>query len=743
MHRMFRYGIVLLALTTVLVGRAIVTASPHRNLVVTGQDNFFEPTEITAAPGEAMSIDFVGAGFSSSHSLKFELEAGTVVGTDPASLGVTRHLDFTAPTTPGLYTYYCGVGNHRQLGMTGTLVVGDASQLARAVPVEGSNFKFVPSEIAAKAGEALDVQFKNAMGFHDIVFELDGGRVEKTARIQAGETADLKFNAPTTPGTYAYYCSVGMHRANGMEGKLVVSGPPRAVTIKGSNFKFEPSEVTVAPSEALTVTFENVMGTHDIVFELDGGRVERTARIMTGQSEDLAFVAPSVPGTYAYYCSVGMHRANGMEGRLIVTGAEPSTPPPAATTAVPPSPTPPPTGSVVTPILRDLKSPHGLWVQHADVQGVAQDLAIVSEGGTGTAKPGEFTPGNGDGRVQILGLTDSSVAFTLLDNRTNSVDPAGGVVGANDAIPWPLGADVSPLTLSLLVAQGGGSGQLRPDERAKILKVGITGSPTMLADTLAYETANNPDAGDPEMGGIDSNPWHLVPGPNGDVVYIVDSGANDILKLDPETGALSTWAILQPYEDGAQQAIPTGLAFSPVDPNTAYVTLLGGFASPTGRIVRLTDVNKDGDMLDEDEFHEFVTGLSRPTTLAYSPDGRLYVAELGARRISYVPEGDGAQLAPVVSGVSAITAMAFEPSGSVLISYDIDGQTTGQPSVVPNTVGRIAAGDLVPGGVPTAAPTTPSPTVQAPTPAPTTPPATGDGGKIYLPAMLRSEGFGG
>ncbi|MFN8422026.1 MAG: ScyD/ScyE family protein [Anaerolineae bacterium] len=647
MQRTFRWAIALLALTAIIaLGATMAKASPQANLVIVGQDNFFDKTEIAVKPGEAMSIDFVGGGFSSSHSLKFELEGGTVVGTDPASLGVTRHLDFTAPATPGLYTYYCGVGNHRQLGMTGTLVVGDVSKPARAVPVEGSNFKFAPSEIAAKASEALDVQFKNVMGFHDIVFELDGGRVE------------------------------------------------------------------------------------------------RTARIMGGQKADLAFAAPAVPGSYVYYCSVGMHRANGMEGRLIVAGGSPTTPPATAATPPTPVPTTPPTGAPVTPVFRDLKNPQGLWIQHADFQGVAQDLAIVSEGGTGTAKPGEYTPGNGDGRVQILDLAGGGIAFTLLDNRTNSVDPSGGVIGANHAVPWPLGADASPLTLNLLVAQGGGPGQLRPDERAKILKVGFTGAPTVLADTLAFETANNPDGGDPDAGGIDSNPWHLVPGPKGDVVYVVDAGANDILKLDPTTGVLSTWAILPAYDDGAQQAIPTGLAFSPVDPNTAYVSLLGGFAAPTGRIVRLTDVNKDGDMLDEDEFHEFVTGLGRPTTLAYSPSGRLYVAELGARRISYVPEGDGAKPVAVVTGISAVTAMAFEADGNLLVTYDVNGLPTGRPSANPNTVGRIAAGALEPAGVPTAAPTTPSPTVQRPTPTPTTPAPAG-GGKIYLPAMLRLDGFGG
>jgi|GEM_PF-5814169 len=750
MHGMTRLGAVALALSTALIGGAIALAAPQRAITIAGSDNTFDKTELTADPGEELDITFVGVGFTSAHSIRFDLGGGNTVGTEPATLGVSHKLKFNAPVEPGLYDYYCDVGNHRQLGMTGTLIVGSPGQAARVVPVEGSNYKYVPSEIVATPGEALDVQFKNVQGTHDIVFDLDAGRQEKTARIQAGSEASLKFNAPVTPGTYDYYCTVGMHRANGMFGTLVVAAPPerRKVTIVGTNFAYDPNRVTVRPSEPVTIEFKNDMGFHDIVFELDGGRKLQTSRFQAPGTEDLVFDAPAAPGSYVYYCSVGMHRANGMEGTLVVE-AEGSTPPPSLTaTASPtPSPTAPPTVAV-SPVVRDLRNPHGLWYQSVTFQGVAQAALIVSEGGTGSPKPGEFTPGSGDGRVQVLGLDNPALQLTIMDNMTNAIDPGAGIIGANHAIPWPLDPNTPPTSLSLLVAQSGGPGQLRPAEAAKILKVGlILGTPTVLADTLAYETANNPDGADPTQGGIDSNPWRLVPSPAGDAVFIVDAGANDILKMDPTTGALSTWAVLEPYEDGAQEAIPTGLAFSPVDPFTAYVSLLGGFAGPTGRILRLTDVNKDGDVLDENETNELVAGLDRPTALAYSPAGRLYVAELGARRISYVPElsatGGAVQTVPVVKGVSSVTAMVFEPNGDVLVTYDIDGPATGRASQSPDTIGRIAAGAFDPSGVPTAVPTTPSPTTPVPTPPTPTATAPTTGHKIFLPVGLKLVPLGG
>ena len=100
------------------------------------------------------------------------------------------------------------------------------------------------------------------------------------------------------------------------------------------------------------------------------------------------------------------------------------------------------------------------------------------------------------------------------------------------------------------------------------------------------------------------------------------------------------------------------------------------------------------------------------------------------------------QVTPVVTGVSAITALAFEPDGDLLVTYDIDGPAAGRASQNPDTVGRIAAAALDPSGVPTAVPTTPSPTAPVPTPVPSDTPTNGHG-KVYLPIGLRLVPLGG
>ena len=84
--------------------------------------------------------------------------------------------------------------------------------------VSGSNFNFSLTEIKVRKGDRVKIIFKNTDGFHDWVIDEFNA---KTARIQAGQTAEVEFVADKV-GTFEYYCSVGSHRANGMKGNLVV-----------------------------------------------------------------------------------------------------------------------------------------------------------------------------------------------------------------------------------------------------------------------------------------------------------------------------------------------------------------------------------------------------------------------------------------------------------------------------------------------------------------------------------------
>lgn len=84
-------------------------------------------------------------------------------------------------------------------------------------------------------------------------------------------------------------------------------------TVTGSNFKFDPSTITVKKGDKVKITFVNSAGFHDWV--LDG--YAKTKQINGGAQEVVEFTADKA-GSFEYYCSVGQHRAQGMKGTLIV-----------------------------------------------------------------------------------------------------------------------------------------------------------------------------------------------------------------------------------------------------------------------------------------------------------------------------------------------------------------------------------------------------------------------------------------
>ena len=130
------------------------TTHDGRAVEVTGNDTMkFSVTEITAAPGEKLSITFVNVGttpkFSMGHNWvllaadtdvpAFLQASAESVTTDyvPGGaqgdkiLAATKLLGpnerdtvtFTAPTTPGRYEFICSFPGHYQVGMRGVLIV--------------------------------------------------------------------------------------------------------------------------------------------------------------------------------------------------------------------------------------------------------------------------------------------------------------------------------------------------------------------------------------------------------------------------------------------------------------------------------------------------------------------------------------------------------------------------------------------------------------------------------------------
>ena len=89
---------------------------------------------------------------------------------------------------------------------------------AREVTVAGDAYTFTPKRIQIGSGEDVTIALTATDIPHD--FTVEG--VGHVAHAERGKTArgGLKI---AKPGTYAIYCSVRGHRAEGMTGKLIVS----------------------------------------------------------------------------------------------------------------------------------------------------------------------------------------------------------------------------------------------------------------------------------------------------------------------------------------------------------------------------------------------------------------------------------------------------------------------------------------------------------------------------------------
>ena len=86
---------------------------------------------------------------------------------------------------------------------------------------EDGGLKFDPGSLTAPAGEVtitMDNPDGNSLP-HNVALEGEG--VDEAGEVvQPGSTSEV--TADLQAGTYTFYCAVGSHRQNGMEGTLTV-----------------------------------------------------------------------------------------------------------------------------------------------------------------------------------------------------------------------------------------------------------------------------------------------------------------------------------------------------------------------------------------------------------------------------------------------------------------------------------------------------------------------------------------
>jgi nitrosocyanin len=134
------------------------------------------------------------------------------------------------------------------------------------------------------------------------------------ALVQSQKTAPQ--TTQTTTNTTAQPTAAMKEETSPASGDAMMKqdGAVKEFTVEGKNFSFTPSTMTVNKGDTVKITFKNSGGMHD--FKIDEFNVA-TKQIQSGASETVEFTADKA-GTFDYYCSVGNHRAMGMQGTLTV-----------------------------------------------------------------------------------------------------------------------------------------------------------------------------------------------------------------------------------------------------------------------------------------------------------------------------------------------------------------------------------------------------------------------------------------
>jgi len=259
-----------------------------------------------------------------------------------------------------------------------------------------------------------------------------------------------------------------------------------------------------------------------------------------------------------------------------------------------------PSRSPVRTITSGLDGPYGLDI-------VSSRRALITEGDTGEITSVDLR--TGAQRTLISGLAGPS-GVASYGNRIYVVLGGGG--GEEGAPPPP--SKYPPA--SLLVA----------DRNGKHVRV--------LADLMAYELKYNPDKqvqfnekGEPYD--ALSNPFSMVATKWG--LLIADGGANDVLRVDPRTGRISTFFVpptaktpecLQPEAQANPgtvgcDPVPTGVA---VRGRFVYVSTLGAEQPGAAAIWKLD--GRTGKVL------RVYRGFTSLTGVAVTPSGTLYASEV-------------------------------------------------------------------------------------------------------------------
>ncbi|CAN5496123.1 hypothetical protein BH23CHL2_BH23CHL2_06400 [soil metagenome] len=242
-----------------------------------------------------------------------------------------------------------------------------------------------------------------------------------------------------------------------------------------------------------------------------------------------------------------------------------------------------------------------------------------------------------------------------------------------------------------------------------------------ISDVGAFNDANPPPPSNGDAVPM-GNPYDLIALDG--KLYITDGNYNRIIEatLDGELSVLAQWENSPVTVGGAAGPGPEGAP-------ALYVAQFGPapYLPGTGRIDRVTP---------EGEITEgVVSDLTTPIDVAFAPDGTMYVlqyaAEFSAEELRYIPFGGEVQrvnadgtTSSVVTGLVFPTSLAFGPDGALYVTNYGNEGNEGQGQVL----------KVIPGETPASGPEVPEPESDQPyaPPEPDTEPTEPEGVEIAL-----------
>jgi plastocyanin len=187
----------------VFVGAGCAGANVNEDIDETSDNKIETVEEETVDPEESAEDGEEAAGNDSAEEVA--TEETTADGTDTA-IDLDSEADNNTTTEKV-------EGEKNDEGIVEIVLGGSSTQ---ELDMESGNFFFSPETINASPGEKISITFSANSGFHTFVID------EIDAKFSISEGEAFTFTAPEEPGSYAYYCDIGSHRAFGMEGVLIV-----------------------------------------------------------------------------------------------------------------------------------------------------------------------------------------------------------------------------------------------------------------------------------------------------------------------------------------------------------------------------------------------------------------------------------------------------------------------------------------------------------------------------------------